>query len=106
MSEPLSELLVVNVSKFPLGNLVATPGVLESIPHEEIQTAFNRHANGDWGPLDEEDRESNDRALVEGTRLLSAYESQRGNTLLDHYRMGPERHHNPVTNGVLNGNVD
>jgi hypothetical protein len=78
MSEPLSELLVINVAKFPLGHLVATPGVLESIPHEEIQSAFNRHANTDWGTLDEEDRASNDRALMEGTRLLSAYESTAG----------------------------
>jgi len=32
-----------------------------------------RHASGDWGDLDEEDRAENDLALREGHRLFSAY---------------------------------
>ena len=78
MCEPLPELLILVVPKFPIGNLVATPGVLERVPQEELQTALTRHASGDWGALDKEDRDANDRALAEGTRLLSAYESKNG----------------------------
>ena len=30
-----------------------------------------RHAKGDWGELDPEDWQANERALLEGTRLVS-----------------------------------
>lgn len=36
------------------------------------------HARGDWGELDAEDRAANDRALKDGTRLLSAYHTKAG----------------------------
>jgi hypothetical protein len=75
MSDSPSEHIVLITGKFPLGRLTATPGVLAAIPNEEIQTALSRHSNGDWGLLDAEDLKANDRALIEGTRLLSAYES-------------------------------
>jgi hypothetical protein len=32
-----------------------------------------RHANGDWGELDEHDRRANEYALKHGLRVLSAY---------------------------------
>ena len=76
MSEPLPERLLLVVPIFPLGRLVATPGALAAIPADEIQLTLGRHASGDWGDLDKEDKAANDRALVEGTRLLSAYESK------------------------------
>ena len=62
-------------SKFPLGLLVATPGALQALA-EAGQTPFEfleRHAAGDWGELDEEDRQENELSLREGFRLLSAY---------------------------------
>jgi hypothetical protein len=61
--------------KFPLGAIVATPGALEAIfcagkcPMDYVE----RHLAGDWGELDADDRQANDRALIEGTRLFSAY---------------------------------
>jgi hypothetical protein len=76
MSDPLPVLSLDIEPKFPLGYLVATPGVIEKIPHEELQTALNRHASGDWGELDAEDRRANESALIEGQRLLSAYDSK------------------------------
>lgn len=63
---------------FPLGPIVATPGALEAIPPGEIGHALRRHARGDWGELDAEDRAANDRSLTEGARLLSAYRSRAG----------------------------
>ena len=36
-------------------------------------TLLNRHQCGDWGDLTRHDRVANDEALVNGSRLLSAY---------------------------------
>ncbi len=61
--------------RFPLGQIVATPGALTALA-EAGQTPFEfleRHVQGDWGDLDEHDRNENERSLREGLRLLSAY---------------------------------
>lgn len=66
--------------KFSLGQQVATPGALKAI-HEADQSAlhfFARHAAGDWGDLDDEDKRLNDEALTDGSRLLSAYTLKSG----------------------------
>ncbi len=65
-------------SKFPLGRIVATTNLLAKIPSPEIYTALHRHAKGDWGDVCEEDRESNEEALVHDSRLMSVYSSQDG----------------------------
>lgn len=64
--------------KFALGQLVATPGVLELVTHDEITRALNRHLCGDWGDVCREDSEANDEALVNGLRLLSVYKATNG----------------------------
>jgi len=61
--------------KFSFGHLVATPNALNQIPSDEILCALARHARGDWGDLDAEDRNSNERALKLGGRLFSEYYS-------------------------------
>ena len=58
---------------FPLGRVVATPGVLETVPMNELMAALNRHEHLDWGDLSPEDLEFNDYALTHGERILSAY---------------------------------
>jgi len=61
--------------KFNPGVLLATPGASEAF-EKNSQTPFEflkRHVNGDWGDLDDEDRQLNDQALIDGSRLLSAY---------------------------------
>ena len=74
---------------FPLGQIVATPGALAELS-KHMQDSFEaycgqfleRHASGDWGEaLDEEDRAANDRAVQEGTRILSAYRLPDGGKL-------------------------
>ena len=60
---------------FDLGQIVATPGALEAL-HEAGQTAdefLSRHVVGDWGELDAEDKALNDAAVLDGSRILSAY---------------------------------
>ena len=63
--------------KFKLGQVVATPGVLEELTREEIASALSRHASSDWGDLCNEDKRENELALKEGFRILSAYMSSR-----------------------------
>lgn len=60
---------------FPLGQLVATPGAIEAMePYEDITLRLvGRHVTGDWGDLDVEDKAANDRALIDGSRVFSAY---------------------------------
>jgi hypothetical protein len=68
----------VILMKFPLGQLVSTPGVIEQIPLDEWTNAVERHAICDWGDVCEEDRLANEEALKEGNRLLSVYHSSKG----------------------------
>ncbi len=69
-------MIQIQVPRFPLGKLVATPSALAAIK-EEGMTPFAfvaRHAKGDWGDdLSEEDRILNDEAVKDGSRILSAY---------------------------------
>jgi hypothetical protein len=61
--------------KFPLGQVVSTPGALDALANADQDSwdFLNRHAFGDWGDLDEDDRRENERSLKDGCRLLSAY---------------------------------
>ena len=63
---------------FPLGQLVATRGVLDSIDQVEVLHALSRHAHGDWGDVDEADRVENELSLREGFRLLSVFHTKMG----------------------------
>jgi hypothetical protein len=61
--------------KFQLGRAVITRGADDVVRrfHVSPLELLTRHACGDWGSVDEEDVAANERALVEGTRLLSVY---------------------------------
>ena len=58
---------------FPLGQIVATPGVLAAVPPGRMMEALARHRRGDWGCVCPDDAAANDWALDEGERILSAY---------------------------------
>jgi len=66
------------LARFRLGHLVATPNALSHLTQEDILRATQRHQSGDWGDLCADDRAANERALREGTRLLSVYRSTAG----------------------------
>jgi len=57
----------------PVGKIVATPNACAQLTDEDMTAALLRHVFGDWGDVCTEDKVQNDRALVEGTRILSAY---------------------------------
>ena len=63
---------------FDLGRIVITTNAMYQLDNDAVVEGLRRHAVGDWGDLCEEDREANNRALYEGTRLLSAYKSKAG----------------------------
>ena len=77
----IDALYVIN-PVFPTGQIVASKGVYELACQnpefaEFVQKCLNRHVKGDWGAVDGEDKETNNQALKQGTRLLSAYNDDR-----------------------------
>lgn len=64
--------------KFKPGQTVITTGAEESLEPGDILVALDRYLNGDWGDLEDEDKEANEEALKNGYRLLAAYTSENG----------------------------
>ena len=65
---------------FPLGRIVMTTNLKSKLQEadvegweEELQQFITRHASGDWGELDEEDKRENQLSLERGFRIFSAY---------------------------------
>ena len=61
---------------FPLGHVCATPAAMDLMEQLSLSPLefIVRHVFGDWGQVCQDDREANQAALQNGTRLLSAYE--------------------------------
>lgn len=70
------------MASFDLGRLLATPGALQGAEDagDDLRAYLSRHARGDWGVVDDADKRANDRALIDGKRLLSAYVLRDGRT--------------------------
>ena len=71
------------VARFALGQTVITPGAEEAVQLAG-QTAIeflSRHMAGDWGELSHDDRKENELSLEQGFRLLSRYETTKGERL-------------------------
>jgi len=64
-----------NPVSFPLGQLVSTPGAIEAMTRagQNPVQFLDRHRAGDWGEVNAEDWSINDRAVIDGDRILSAY---------------------------------
>jgi hypothetical protein len=71
---------IIIAARFPLGRVVTTANALETLTQEDIITGIQRHQAGDWGDLEPDDKAANEMALIEGTRLLSAYRSANAKT--------------------------
>lgn len=65
-------------TRFPLGYFVITAGAVDVVSAEDIALTIARHLRGDWGFVGAEDWQANDRALREGDRLLSSYDTESG----------------------------
>ncbi len=71
------------VALFPLGQVVATAGALAALEKaKQPDTGFlDRHANGDWGEVDQSDVAENEYSVTHGFRLLSSYQTDAGESL-------------------------
>ena len=65
-------------AKFPSGEILATPNALAQLSQADILPAIGRHLRGDWGEVDDQDREANESALLDGSRLFSVYHAENG----------------------------
>lgn len=68
----------VPVAKFRLGRIVATPNSLRQLSNEDVLMGIQRHQAGDWGEVDDEDRQENELSLKRGFRILSVYRGASG----------------------------
>ena len=61
--------------RFTLGQIVATPAVLEHFERHGVNASeyLNRHVRGDWGDVPSEDAKENEFAVTRRLRLLSSY---------------------------------
>ena len=60
---------------FNLGQIVGTPGALIAMEEAKLPPVelLLRHVTGDWGDLEDEDKEENELSVKRGFRIMSAY---------------------------------
>ena len=64
---------------FKTGQVVMTNGIQHMlntetlVPKLHVDTIMKRHTTGDWGDVDDEDKQTNNDALKHGSRLISSY---------------------------------
>lgn len=71
-------LLVVPPQKFSLGQMVITSNAQSVLTPEDVSTALTRHSQCDWGDVCAEDRQANERGVIQQNMILSAYQSAKG----------------------------
>ena len=69
--------------KFKIGEVYVSRKVNDRATEDEdfadfVLRSLEKHARGDWGDLDEEDKQENEISLGEGFRILSAYKYKDG----------------------------
>lgn len=64
---------------FTSGQMLMTPGAMQALDEagQHPMEFLNRHFRGDWGDLDEQDKQENELSLREGYRILSAYHTSK-----------------------------
>lgn len=67
--------------RFQPGSIVVHVGALQVANHQQIAKLLSRHLSGDWGDLDDEDKQANEQALKWGERILSSYKLENGEKL-------------------------
>ena len=71
------------MTAFRSGRIVGTHGAIEAMRLAGVSSAtlLERHLNGDWGDLDEDDKRANNWSLHNRARLLSSYRIAEGVTV-------------------------
>ena len=77
-SDALKAAVLLLPGRFPLGQIVATPGALTALERAEHLPAefLLRHKSGDWGELDPDDLQVNEEALQHCGRIVSVYQTR------------------------------
>ena len=90
-------------AKFPLGQLLATPGGLEALAESGQSPAefLLRHVQGDWGDMSADDKQLNEEALTDGSRIMSAYRTNKGTKLWIITEAADENGHRVCTTCLL-----
>ncbi len=65
--------------KVSLGNVFVTPAAHAAITPQRQADFLNRHASGDWGVIDDDNRAANGAAMKNGEVILSAYPIDQSN---------------------------
>lgn len=64
---------------FRIRRLLLVAGAEDEIPRDEVYAAVERHVRGDWGEASQEERTTNDDALLTGRGMLvSVFRSRSG----------------------------
>jgi hypothetical protein len=79
----VSNIIRPHAPMFTLGRIVATQGALQALERAEQSPIefLDRHAQGDWGEIDEADKGENAFATRYGFRILSAYTTSADDTI-------------------------
>ena len=77
-SSEIADQMPVKFDAFELGRLLATPGALDCLQRYGLHplALIALHAQKDWGTLDADDARANEQAIINGGRLLSAYDAE------------------------------
>ena len=68
--------------RFSLGKILMTPGASTALERigQSPWSLLSKHAVGQWGIVDDSDKQANELSLSDGSRLLSAYLLDDGET--------------------------
>jgi hypothetical protein len=69
---------VSRMAKFETGQIVITRGAEETLYPLSVTMALAAYLAGDWGELAPEDKQANETALRDSSRLLGAYRDRFG----------------------------
>ena len=65
--------------KFSVGNVCVTSNADSSIPRADITMALGRYMQGDWGDINEDDKQTNEEALKDKNEgFIGVYFSSKG----------------------------
>jgi hypothetical protein len=64
--------------RFSLGEIILTEGASSKLSQTEIESGLHRHATGDWGEIDAECRQQNNKRVEIGGTLASIYKTAAG----------------------------
>ena len=69
-----------SVPLFALGRLYSTPGAIIALEEssDDCSEFLNRHVTGDWSEMVNADQKENQRAIEDGSRIISAHRLSSG----------------------------